>query len=295
MRLGDLTLHVLPDGEFRLDGGAMFGVVPKVLWEAVKPADEKNRISMTTNCLLVESGDELVLIDTGLGDKLDAREREIYAMAPDAVRLPDRLAEAGFAPEDVTHVLLSHLHFDHCGWNTRETATGLAPTFPEARYWIDRAEIDHARTTSARDRASYMPENWEPLIAAGVVELFDGEAEPAPGVRAVRAPGHTPGMCVVRLDGSSDGSSGGGSDGGSDGGGSEQGIFFADLVPTTAHVRLPWIMAFDLEPMKTRAEKERWIPRAAEEGWLCLFEHDPETPLGRVEGSASGRFQAAPI
>ena len=279
MRLGDLELTVVGDGEFGLDGGAMFGVVPKTLWERVKPPDAKNRIRMATNCLLVERGSELLLVDSGIGDKHDAKFRANYAMDETAERLPDALWRAGHAPEDVTHVLLSHLHFDHCGWNTRYDGGTLVPTFPRARYWLERGEVEHARAPNERDRASYDPRNWEPLFEAGVVELFDGEAEPIAGVRAVKAPGHNADMCIVLLDG----------------GGDERGVYWADLVPTTAHVPYPWIMGYDLYPLTTLETKKRWLPRAAAEGWLCVFEHDAETPLARLVEEKPGRFAAAAV
>ena len=181
MRLGSLDLHVVSDGGFRLDGGAMFGVVPKTLWSKQKHADEKNRIRFGTNCLLIESGRDLVLIDTGLGDKHDAKFQEIYGFESGAPRLPESIRAAGFELGDVTHVVLSHLHFDHSGWNTRLEDGVLAPTFPRARYWLEAGEVEHARDPNERDRASYDPRNWEPLFEAGVVELFDQEAEPIRG------------------------------------------------------------------------------------------------------------------
>ncbi len=160
----------------------MFGVVPKVLWERRKPADGQNRIRMTANCLLVESGDDLLLIDTGVGDKNDEKFDDIFGLEPGAERLPDSIRRVGFEPEDVTHVLLPHRHFDPSGWNTRRDGDRLLPTFPNARYWLERGEVDHARSPSERDRASYDPRNWEPLFEAGVVELFDDRAEPIAAV-----------------------------------------------------------------------------------------------------------------
>jgi glyoxylase-like metal-dependent hydrolase (beta-lactamase superfamily II) len=280
MRLGNLTLHLVGDGGFRLDGGAMFGVVPKNLWERVKPADEENRIRMATNCLLVERGDDLLLVDTGLGDRGDERFREIFALDPQATRLPEAIREAGFDLGDVTHVVLTHLHFDHCGWNTRRSGSGLVPTFPKARYWLNRGEVEHARQPNERDRASYQPDNWEPLFAAGAVELFDDEAGPVPGVKAVKAPGHNRDMCIVLLDGGKE---------------SERGIYWADLCPTAAHVPFPWIMGYDLYPMTTLENKKRWIPRAAQEGWLSIWEHDPDLPMGRIREDKPGRFRAVPL
>ncbi len=288
MRLGDFTLTVVGDGEFRLDGGAMFGVVPKVLWHKVKPADAENRIRMATNCLLLERGSDLVLVDSGIGDKHDPRFRANYAMEEGAVRLPESMRRAGYEPGDVTHVVLSHLHFDHCGWNTRAGgggASGLLPTFPRARYWLERGEVEHARSPNERDRASYDPRNWEPLFERGVVELFDGEAEPVAGVRAVKAPGHNADMCVVTIDG-----------GGSGGNGAfSTAVFWADLVPTSAHVPYAWIMGYDLYPLTTLASKKLWLPRAAAEGWLCVFEHDPEVPFGRIVEERPGRMRAEAV
>lgn len=282
MELGDLKLTLVQDGGFRLDGGAMFGVVPKPLWERLKPADDLNRISMVTNCLLVERGDELLLVDTGIGDKNDAKFRKIFGLEEDAVRLPEAIRSAGYELGDITHVLLSHLHFDHSGWNAREAGGKLVPTFPKARYWLQQGEVEHARSPNERDRASYDPRNWEPLFDAGVVELFGETAEPIEGVQAVRVPGHNQDMCIVLLDGAR-GNAGG------------KGVFLADLVPTAAHVPYPWIMGYDLFPLETLANKKLWLPRAASEDWLCIFEHDPDLPWGKLRESKPGRLEAVPL
>lgn len=276
LELGRLDLAIASDGGFRLDGGAMFGVVPRPLWTKPKPPDERNRIRMGTNCLLIAAGRELVLVDSGLGDKQDAQFRDLYGFEPGARRLPESIRAAGYELGDVTHVLLTHLHFDHSGWNARDAGGKLVPTFPNARYWLERGEVEHARHPNERDRVSYDPRNWEPLFAAGVVELFDSTAAPIDGVRAIKVPGHNADMCIVRLDG----------------GAAEQGVFWADLVPTAAHAPLPWIMAYDLYPLETLANKRLWLPQALAGSWLCIFEHDPDVPLGRIVEDKPGRYRA---
>ena len=263
----------------------MFGVVPKVLWERQKPADAKNRIEMTTNCLLLRGDGAVVLVDAGIGEKLDQRGRETFAVPPDGERLLDRMANLGVEPEDVTHVLLTHLHFDHCGWSTRRRGDAAGnetwvPTFPRARYFLQRDELAHAFQPNDRDRPSYDRRNFEPLVEAGVLDLFDDEAEPLPGVRMVRAGGHSPGMCIVLVDG----------------GREERAAFFADLVPTAAHLPTPWVMGYDLWPLRTMEDKPRWVAEAAAGDWLCVFEHDPVTPLARlVPGDRPGRYRAEAV
>src|SRR5688500_3488742 len=226
----------------------MFDVVPKVLWERHKPADAHNRIQMTTNCLLIGSPNgETLLVDAGIGEKLDARGEQQFALPPGEPRLLDRLREAGVAPERVDHVVLSHLHFDHCGWSTRrdQDASGTerwVPTFPNARYWIQRDELVHARRPNDRDRPSYDPRNFEPLVEAGLVELFDEEAEPVAGVRAVRAPGHTVGMSVVTVEDAGVGA-----------------IFLADMLHNEAQLTTPRVVGSGFALVVAMAEQTGWM------------------------------------
>jgi glyoxylase-like metal-dependent hydrolase (beta-lactamase superfamily II) len=203
----------------------------------------------------------------------------MFALPDSGDRLPDRLAALGVEAEDVTHVLLTHLHFDHCGWSTRQDGERWVPTFPRARYFVETHELSHARHPNERDRPSYDARNFEPLAEAGLLETFEGEIEALPGVRLVRAGGHSPGMCVVEVR---DGDAGA--------------LFLADLVPTAAHLPTPWVMGYDLLPVMTMEEKPRWVEKAAERGWLCVFEHDPDVPLASlVAGDRPGRWRAEPV
>ncbi len=263
-RLGDFRLSVISDGVFWLDGGAVFGVVPRVLWERVAPPDEKNRVRLGLNTLLVQTGRENVLIDTGVGDKWDEKRRRIYGLTQPPTLIAS-LAERGLEPEDIDVVINTHLHFDHCGWNTRYLDGSLRPTFPRARYIVQRGEYEHAQHPHERDRASYDPENWAGLEERGQLELIEGDQSIVPGIEVVKLCGHNRDFqCVfVRSRG-------------------ETAVFWSDLVPMTPHVQFPWIMAFDLYPEQTLMHKKRLIPQAAREGWLCVFHHDPEIPVGRI-------------
>ena len=266
MQFGDYRVEVVPDAEFRLDGGAMFGVVPRSLWSRVAPPDEENRVLLNMNCLYVEAAGERVLVETGIGDKWTPRQTATYAISREG-SLGHRLrALTGCAPEDVTIVVNTHLHFDHAGGNTTLDAEGRpAPAFPNARYFVSRAEFEHAEAPHERDRASYLQENWRPLAESGQLELKPDAYEVVPGLRLETVPGHSRTMQCVRLD---------------RGGRTLYG--FADLVPTRAHVPLAWIMGYDLYPVETLEAKRQLLPRAAREGWLCLFYHDAEAPLGRL-------------
>ncbi len=260
MRLGDLEFTIVSDGGFRLDGGAMFGVVPKPLWEKRIAPDERNRIQLCMNCVLVRTGGITILVETGAGDKLDAKRRDIYAIG-EGPRLLDRLAAHGVKPDHVDIVINTHLHFDHCGWNTRMVDGRAVPTFPNARYVVQLGELEHAKRPNERDQASYMSDNFLPIEAAGQWMLLEGDREIVPGVEVIRVPGHNADMQCVRLSG-----------------GGKTAFCFVDLVPTTVHVPFPWIMGYDLYPMQTLENKKRWIPEIARTEALAIFTHDANVP-----------------
>jgi glyoxylase-like metal-dependent hydrolase (beta-lactamase superfamily II) len=305
--LGSLTCHTLEAGLQRLDGGAMFGVVPKPLWEKRIAPDARNRIPLAMRPLLVEHPDGLVLIDNGLGNKEDAKFKDIYGIDnagahPGPTRLEDALAELGYTPADVRWMIDTHLHFDHAGGNTvvdgrrdggaegrgdgRTEARPSAPpslrlTFPNATYVVQRGELDYARHTNERTRASYLPDNFEPVDAAGRWKLIEGDVEILPGIRSLLTPGHVPYHQAIVVES-----------------GGETACFLADLIPTTAHLPLPWIMGYDVEPLRTLESKRKLLERAAAEGWWIVLEHDAATSRGRVvrgeRGLAWGELVPAP-
>jgi glyoxylase-like metal-dependent hydrolase (beta-lactamase superfamily II) len=271
LTLGDLELTPLLDGYFRLDGGAMFGVVPKTLWEKRLPADERNRIRFAMRPLLVRpsigSGQAgpLMIIDAGAGDKMDEKSAAIYALDR-AENLDVTMARAGVRAEDIEIVLASHLHFDHAGGFTARDASGtVVPRFPRARYIIDRGEWEDATHPHERNRASYFAENYVPLQDAGLVDFTNGDDEIMPGVRVRRTGGHTRCHQIVYLES-----------------GGKTAVFAADLIPTTAHVDVPWIMAYDLYPMETLEFKRAFVKEAIEREYLIFFEHDPAVAAGYV-------------
>jgi len=274
VKLGDLEFHILSDGHVLLDGGAMFGVIPKPMWEKKMPADVRNRITLSMNCLLICAGGKRILVETGAGDKLNAKLRDIYGL--DGPRLTDRLRDYGLKPEDIDIVIDTHLHFDHCGGNTRVENGKAIPAFPNAQYFVQKGEYDHALAPTERDRASYFPENYVPIAEAGRLTLLETDKVIAPGVEVIRVPGHTANMQCVKLTG-----------------GGKTAFLFADLVPTTAHLSLPWIMGYDLYPMTTLENKKKWIPEVLREGWLALFAHDANVPAAYLR-EREGRWEAEP-
>ncbi len=275
MKLGDLEFHVISAGRLLLDGGAMFGVIPRPLWEKRMPPDARNRITLSMNCLLIRTAGKRILVETGAGDKMDAKFRGIYGL--DGPFLVDGLRAYDVRPEDVDIVVNTHLHFDHCGGNTRIENGAVVPAFPNARYVVHKGEFDHAMNPNERDRASYFPENYVPLQSAGILTLLESDSVVAPGVELIRVPGHTANMQCVKLTG-----------------GGKTALLFADLVPTTAHLPLPWIMGYDLYPMMTLENKKRWIPEVVREGWLALFAHDPRVPAAYLR-DRDGQWEIEPV
>jgi glyoxylase-like metal-dependent hydrolase (beta-lactamase superfamily II) len=275
-QVGAVRVHAIQAGGQKLDGGAMFGVVPKTLWQRRIAADEKNRIQLGMRCLLIEHAIGPVLIDTGAGNKENDKFYDIYGIenrgAGGRTALEDGLGALGVDPADVAMVISSHLHFDHAGGNTTKDEGGtIRPSFPNARYVIQQGEYEWATHTNERTAASYFPHNFEPLRASGQMELIDGDREIIPGVYSIKTPGHTPHHQSLLIE--------------SDG---ERLVFLADLVPTAAHLPLPWIMGYDVEPMVTLETKRRILARAVDENWTVVFEHDATTPWGTVVNDGKG-------
>jgi glyoxylase-like metal-dependent hydrolase (beta-lactamase superfamily II) len=275
LKFGDLEFHVIVTGTFGLDGGAMFGVIPKPMWEKKNAPDSRNRITLAMNSLLVRAGGKRILIETGAGDKLNPKLRDIYAL--EGPRLIEGLRHYGLHPEEVDIVVNTHLHFDHCGGNTRVVKDKVVPTFPNARYIVHKGEFEHAKNPTERDRASYMPDNYMPIEAAGKFSLIADDRVIAPGVELIRVPGHVADMLCVKLHG-----------------GGKTAFLFDDLIPMTPHLGLPWIMGYDLYPMMTLENKKKWLPIVASEEWLALFCHDPKIPAAYLR-ERDGQYEPEPV
>jgi len=274
IELGALRITLVREDIYWWDGGAMFGVVPKTLWSVKSPADELNRLPLGFNCYIIETGEHTILLETGGGNKLEARRRERMKLPPAAKPLPETIAAAGLDPERIDIVVNSHLHWDHCGGNTIYSQGKLRPAFPRAAYWTRRGEWEHAQRRHPRDSVAYIGDNYDPLVDSGRMRLTDEDYEVAPGIRMRLAPGHTPDMLVITA------SSAG-----------RTFCFFSDLVPTAAHVTPTWVAAFDLDPVQSIDSKLQWLKWAADGEWICAFAHDPQVAFARIV-ERDAKFQA---
>lgn len=278
--LGDFDLTFASDGTYLLDGGAMFGVVPKVMWQRKTLPDPENRILLGLNTVVVRTGSAVVLIETGVGDKQTEKGRQIHQ---NQLQLPASLAAAGVRTEEVTHVVNTHLHFDHCGWNTTLQPDGSArATFPNAHYFAHRGEVEHGRLQLDRDKVSYLGPNYEPLIASGQMTLVDDDslrrnAEIVPGVWMEVFPGHTAQMMAIHIESAG-----------------QHACYIGDLYPTSKHLNPTWVMGYDLDPVRCIAERKRFLAKAVEEDWLVLFPHDHQTPAATLKLGEQGRPVAEP-
>ncbi|MEI9974561.1 MAG: MBL fold metallo-hydrolase [Ignavibacteriota bacterium] len=274
--VGDFEIARVNDAVHWWDGGAMFGVVPKTLWGRKVPVDEQNRIPVAFNCYLVRTGNHNILIETGLGDKRDARARAFMNVPAVSEDLPDALSRRGIDPESIDIVVNSHLHWDHVSGNTILRGDRVAPAFPRARYVASRGEWEHAHERHVRDAGSYLDVNYDPLVESGQMILVDGDYEVVPGVRMCRAPGHNRDMMVVTAE--------------------SQGqtfCFFSDLIPTAAHVQPTWVASFDLDPIETIDNKMRWLAAAVSGGWHCAFAHETNLAFARIESDPKMQFRVA--
>ncbi len=268
--LGDFELTIVSDGTYFLDGGAFFGVVPKTMWSKRITSDDQNRVDAGLNSLLVRTGDKNILIETGIGNKLSDKLVQIYKQP---AKLLDNLHVAGVAPEDIDIVINTHLHFDHCGWNTMLRGDQIVPTFPKAKYYAQRQEWEHGRLQLERDAISYMSPNYDPLIESGQMVLLDGDQELLPGISVKVFPGHTTSMQAVIVES-----------------GGKRACYISDLIPTSNHLDITWAMAFDLFPLQTIESRKKYYAQAIPEKWLTVFTHDDQAPWGYVERGDRGKL-----
>ncbi len=279
MFIGDYRIEIIPDTEFRLDGGAMFGVVPRVLWEKVCPPDELNRIRLNMNCLFIETGREKILIETGIGEKWTEMQTGIYGIFREKPFAQTLREKTGYSPADISIVVNTHLHFDHAGGNTvfnyelqktdsqklKTKNQKPIPQFPNARYFVSASEFKEAENPHERERASYLKENWQPVLESGQLELKPDNYEVVEGLTLQTVRGHSETMQTVKLKR-----------------GGETIYGFADLIPTRTHLPYAWIMGYDLFPAETLEAKKKLLPQAVRENWICLFYHDTDAPLCRL-------------
>jgi glyoxylase-like metal-dependent hydrolase (beta-lactamase superfamily II) len=267
--IGSFELTALSDGNYFLDGGGFFGVIPKTLWSRKVTSDDKNRVVSGLNSILVRTGEKNLLIETGIGNKLSEKMVEIFGQP---AKLLESLSAAGIAPEQIDIAINTHLHFDHCGWNTIRRNGAIAPTFPKATYFVQEGEWKHAHQ-GQRDSVSYLHENYDPLVESGQMKLLRGNQEIVPGISVEVFPGHTRDMQAVLIQ--------------SEG---KTVCYISDLIPTSAHLDLNWVMAFDLYPVETIEGRKRYYSRAIPQKWLTIFTHDPKVPWGYVEKDERGKI-----
>lgn len=276
MRFGNIEVLAIHGGTFYLDGGAMFGVVPKTLWDKKSPADERNRIRLAANSLLVRASGKSILVETGNGTKWEPKLRNIYGIQ-DGDPLKDSLARAGVAPADIDLVINTHLHFDHAGGNTRFVDGRDVPAFPNATFIVQRGELDHAMNPTDRDRASYFPDRLVPITAASRWQLVDGDVQINPGISVMRIPGHNADIQAVKISG-----------------GGKSLYFVADLLPTRHHLPLPWMTGYDLYPLQTLETKRKRVAEIVQEGSIVAFGHDPDYPAATLH-DRNGKIEFEPV
>lgn len=276
MQIGSYKIHTIETGEFALDGGAMFGVVPKTLWSKRIKVDEKNRINMRLRCLLLKGEGRNILIDDGMGTKWDPKMSEIYRLDYSRWTIEKSLKEHGLTPAQITDVILTHLHFDHAGGSTHTEGDKLVPTFPKATYYVQKENLEWAQNPREKDKASYIKEDWEPLLKEGVLKVIEGEKEILPGIQVKIFYGHTRGIQLPFLND-----------------GKRKLFFCGDVIPTSVHLGIPWVMAYDNFPLITIEEKKKILEKAAEEKWTLVFEHCPHVGAGQIEKTEKG-YQIVP-
>lgn len=268
--IGDFELSIVSDGTYVADGGAFFGVVPKSLWSKRVTADEENRITVGLNSLLVRNGKQNVLIETGIGNKMPDRLVKIFGQP---AKLLENLSQAGVPPEEIDVVINTHLHFDHCGWNTVRKNGVVQPAFPRAKYYVQEGEWQHARRQLERDAVSYMTDNYDPLVKSGQMVLLKGDWDIAPGISVKIFPGHTANMQAIIIES-----------------GGRRACYISDLIPTSAHLDVTWVMAYDLFPLQTIESRKAYYTRAIPQRWLTVFTHDPNVPWGYVREVSPGKM-----
>ncbi|MBI4533174.1 MAG: MBL fold metallo-hydrolase [Candidatus Melainabacteria bacterium] len=277
MKFGELELSLIRECTFKLDGGAMFGVVPKPLWDRLSPADELNRVLLACNLLLIEGPHGRVLVETGMGERWGHKERDRFEIKT-LVSSEQVVKEAGLSNDDVDFVVISHLHFDHAGGATRYEGTALIPTFPKAKYLVQKGEWEFAHKANARAQASYRATDFDPLQEHGVLEIVDGDREIVPGIWVHVTGGHTRYHQIVTFESTG-----------------RKGIFFADIIPTRTHLPPPWVMGYDHFPLTSCDAKDKWLTLAVQEKYLVVFDHEPGIPWGYVEQKQDGKFNFLPL
>ena len=273
MDIGSYTISTFETGDFALDGGAMFGVVPKTLWmKAYHTGDDLNRIDMTARSLLIRGNGRIILVDTGCGHKMAEKLANIYRLDYSRASIEQSLQSHGITPEEITDVVLTHLHFDHVGGATKKISNGdIIPTFPNAMYHVQKEQLQWAQSPTDKDRASFMPENWDPLIANGMLNVLEGDGEVFQGINVQRVYGHTCGLQVIHVQDDR-----------------HHIVFPADLIPTAAHIPVPYVMGYDNYPLTSMEEKQDLLTQASEQGWIICFEHDAFTKAGTIKRTEKG-------